>query len=95
LHDDLKASTHDDLTLLNQIMKESRSDRKIRQKDQTERSDRKIMSESKINKVEKIMQTDNTSSYQQLIYCDRQRENKSQKLLFFKRYIIIRKMQIY
>jgi len=78
-YDDLRVSTCDDLTSLNQIMKESRSNRKI-------------MSESKINKVEKIMQTNNASNYQQLIYCDKQRENESQKSLFFKRYIIIRKM---
>jgi hypothetical protein len=80
-YNDLKVLTHDDLTSLNQIMRESKSNRKI-------------MSESKINKIEKIMQTDNASSYQQLIYCNRQRENKSQKLSFFKRYIIIKKMQI-
>jgi hypothetical protein len=49
-YDDLRASTHDDLTSLNWIMKESRLDRKI-------------MSESKINKVEKIMQINNASSY--------------------------------
>jgi len=79
--DDLKISTHDNLTSLNQIIKELRSDRKI-------------ISESKINRIEKIMQTDNVLSYQQLIYCDRQRENESQKSLLFERYIIIRKMQI-
>jgi hypothetical protein len=79
LHDDLKISTCDDLTLVDQIMKESRLNRKT-------------VSESKINKVEKIMQINNASSYQQLIYCDRQKENESQKLLLFKRYVVIRKM---
>jgi len=81
-YDDLRNSICDDLTSLDQIFEKSKSDRKI-------------MSENKINKVEKIMQTDNASSYQQLIYCNRQRENESQKLLLFKIYIIIRKMQIY
>jgi hypothetical protein len=81
LRDDLKVLTRDDLTSNDQIMRESRSDRKI-------------MFESKINRVEKIMQTDNASSYQQLIYCNRQRENESQKLSFFKKYVVIRKMQI-
>ncbi len=41
------------------------------------------------------MQINNALSYQQLIYHDSQKENKSQKSLHFKRYIIIRKMQIY
>jgi len=58
------------------------------------RANLKILSESKINRVQKIMQTDNASSYQQLIYRDSQRENESQKSLHFKRYIIIREMQI-
>ncbi len=79
--DDLRISTHDDMTSDNHIMNESRADFKI-------------ISESKINKVQKIMQTDNASSYQQLIYRDSQRENKSQKSLHFERYIIIREMQI-
>jgi len=64
-YDDLKISTHNDLSSLNQIIK----DQIIKES----RSNRKIMSESKINKVEKIMQTDNALSYQQLIYCNRQR----------------------
>ncbi len=81
LHDDLRISTCDDMTSDNWIMNESRADLKI-------------LSESKINKVQKIMQTNNASSYQQLIYRDSQRENESQKSLHFKRYIIIRKMQI-
>jgi hypothetical protein len=76
---DFKISIHDDLISLNWIMRELRSDRKI-------------MSESKINRIEKIMQTDNASNYQQLIYYNRQRENENQKSLFFKRYIVIRKM---
>jgi hypothetical protein len=79
--DDLRISTCDDLTSLDWIIRESRSDRKI-------------ISESKINRVEKMMQTNNVSNYQQLIYCNRQRENESQKSSLFKRYIIIRKMQI-
>jgi len=58
------------------------------------KADLKTLSESKINKVQKIMQTDNASSYQQLIYCNSQRENESQKLLHFKRYIVIKEMQI-
>ncbi len=57
LHDDLKISTHDDITSGNWITNESRADLKT-------------LSESKINKVQKIMQTDNASSYQQSIYCD-------------------------
>jgi hypothetical protein len=79
--DDLKVSTRDDLTSMNRIIRESRSDRKI-------------ISESKIIRIEKIMQINNASSYQQLIYCNRQRENKSQKSSFFERYVVIRKMQI-
>ncbi len=58
------------------------------------KADLKTLSESKINKVQKIMQTDNASSYQQLVYCNSQRENESQKLLHFKRYIVIKEMQI-
>ncbi len=58
------------------------------------KADLKTLFESKINKIEKIMQTDNASSYQQLIYHDSQRENESQKSLHFERYIIIREMQI-
>ncbi len=52
----------------------------------------KILFESKINKVQKIMQINNASSYQQLIYRDSQRENESQKSLHFKKYIIIKEM---
>ena len=52
----------------------------------------KILFESKINKVQKIMQTNNASSYQQLIYRDSQRENESQKSLHFEKYIIIKEM---
>ncbi len=81
LHDDLRISTRDDMTSDNWITNESRADLKI-------------LSESKINRIQKIMQTDNASSYQQLIYRDSQRENESQKSLHFKRYIIIREMQI-
>jgi len=80
-HDDLKISTRDDMTSDNHITNESRADFKI-------------VSKSKINKVQKIMQTDNASSYQQLIYRDSQRENESQKSLHFERYIIIREMRI-
>ncbi len=58
------------------------------------KADFKTLSESKINKVQKIMQTNNVSSYQQLIYHDSQRENESQKSLHFKKYIIIKEMQI-
>ncbi len=79
--DDLRISTRDDMTSGNWITNKSRADLKT-------------LSESKINKVQKIMQTDNASSYQQLIYCDSQKENESQKSLHFKRYIVIRKMQI-
>ncbi len=81
LHDDLRISTRDDMTSDNHITNESRADFKI-------------LSESKINKVQKIMQTDNASSYQQLIYRDSQRENKSQKSLHFERYVVIREMRI-
>jgi len=55
LCDDLRVSTRDDITSDNHIMNELRADFKT-------------LSESKINKVQKIMQTDNASSYQQLIY---------------------------
>ncbi len=79
--DDLRISTHDDMTSDNHITNESRADFKI-------------VSESKINKVQKIMQTDNASSYQQLIYCNSQKENESQKSSHFKRYIVIKEMQI-
>ncbi len=82
LHDDLRVSTHDDMTSDNYIINESRADFKT-------------LSESKINKVQKIIQTNNASSYQQLIYCNSQRENESQKSLHFERYIVIKKMQIY
>ncbi len=81
LHDDLRVSTRDDMISNNHIMNESRANFKI-------------ISESKINRIQKIMQTDNASSYQQLIYRDSQRENESQKSSHFKRYIIIREMQI-
>ncbi len=81
LHDDLRVSTRDDMTLDNWITNKSRADLKT-------------LFESKINKVQKIMQTDNASSYQQLIYRDSQRENESQKSSHFERYIIIREMQI-
>ncbi len=79
--DHLKISIHDDMTSDNWITNESRADLKT-------------LSESKINRIQKIMQTDNALSYQQLIYCNSQRENESQKLLHFKRYIIIKEMQI-
>ncbi len=81
LHDDLKISTRDDMTSDNWITNESRADLKT-------------LSESKINKVQKIMQTDNASSYQQLIYLDSQRENESQKPSHFERYVVIREMRI-
>jgi len=55
LCDDLRVLTRDDMTSDNHIMNELRADFKT-------------LSESKINKVQKIMQTDNASSYQQLIY---------------------------
>jgi len=58
------------------------------------KADFKTLSESKINKVQKIMQINNASSYQQLIYHDSQRENESQKSLHFERYVVIRKMRI-
>ncbi len=79
--DDLKVSTHNDMTSDNWITNESKADLKT-------------LSESKINRIQKIMQTDNASSYQQLIYHDSQRENESQKSLHFERYVVIRKMQI-
>jgi len=83
--DDLRKSTHYDKYSLNRIEKESRQGHKIM-------SESKILLESKINRIEKIMQTNNASSNQQLIYCDRQRENKSQKSLLFEKFIIIRKL---
>ncbi len=52
--DDLKKSTCDDKYSLNWIEKELRQDCKIM-------SESKILLESKINKIEKIMQTDNAS----------------------------------
>ncbi len=64
LHDDLKKSTRDDKYSLDRIEKESRQDHKIM-------SESKILLEDKINRIEKIMQTDNASSNQQLIYCNR------------------------
>jgi len=79
--DDLRISTRDDMTSDNHITNESKADFKI-------------VSESKINTIQKIMQTDNASSYQQLIYRDSQRENESQKSLHFERYVIIREMRI-
>ncbi len=81
LHDDLRVLTRNDMTSDNHITNESRADFKI-------------VSESKINKVQKIMQTNNASNYQQLIYRDSQRENESQKLLHFERYVVIREMRI-
>ncbi len=81
LHDDLRVLTRNDMTSNNHITNESRADFKI-------------VSESKINKVQKIMQTNNASNYQQLIYRDSQRENESQKLLHFERYVVIREMRI-
>jgi len=80
-YDDLRISTRDDMTSDNHITNELKADFKI-------------IFESKINKVQKIMQTDNASSYQQLIYHDSQRENESQKSLHFERYVVIREMQI-
>ncbi len=50
LYDDLKISTYDDMTSDNWITNKSRANLKT-------------LFESKINKVQKIMQTDNTSSY--------------------------------
>ncbi len=85
--DDLRKSTRDDKYLLDWIEKESRQDHKIV-------SESKILLENKINRIKKIMQTDNASSNQQLIYCDRQRENESQKLLLFKKFVVIRKLRI-
>ncbi len=86
-HDDLKKSTCDDKYSLNWIKKELRQDHKIM-------FESKILLESKINRIEKIMQTDNASSNQQLIYCDRQRENESQKSSLFKKFVVIRKLRI-
>jgi len=57
LHDDLRILTRDDMTSDNQITNESKADLKT-------------LSESKINKIQKIMQTNNALSYQQLIYHD-------------------------
>ncbi len=54
----------------------------------------KILLENKINKIEKIMQINNASSNQQLIYYDRQKENESQKSLLFEKFIVIRKLRI-
>ncbi len=79
--DDLRILIYDDMTSNNWITNESRVNLKT-------------LSESKINRIQKIMQTDNALSYQQLIYHDSQRENKSQKSLHFKKYIIIKEMQI-
>jgi len=81
LYNDLRISTHDDMTSNNWIMNESRADLKT-------------LSESEINKVQKIMQINNALSYQQLIYHDSQKENESQKSSHFKKYVIIRKMWI-
>ncbi len=78
---DLRVSTRDDMTSDNWITNESRANLKT-------------LSESKINRVQKIMQTDNASSYQQLIFRDSQRENESQKLLHFERYVVIREVRI-
>ncbi len=85
--DDLRKSTCDDKYLLDRIEKESRQDHKIM-------SESNILLESKINRIEKIMQTDNASSNQQSIYCDRQRENESQKSSLFEKFIVIRKLRI-
>ncbi len=63
-YNDLRKSTCDDKYSLNWIEKESRQDHKIV-------SESKILLESKINRIEKIMQTDNALSNQQLICCDR------------------------
>ncbi len=62
--DDLRKSTRDDKYSLNRIEKESRQDHKIM-------FESKILLKDKINRIEKIMQTDNASSNQQLIYCNR------------------------
>ncbi len=85
--DDLKKSTRDDKYSLNWIEKESRQDHKIM-------SESKILLEDKINRIKKVMQINNASSNQQLIYCDRQRENESQKSSFFKKFVVIRKLRI-
>ncbi len=85
--DGLRKSTYDDKYLLNRIEKESRQGHKIM-------SESKILLEDKINRIEKIMQTDNTSSNQQLIYCNKQRENESQKSSLFEKFVIIRKLRI-
>ncbi len=87
LYNDLRKSTHDDKYSLDWIEKESRQDHKIM-------FESKILLESKINRIKKIMQINNASSNQQLIYCDRQRENESQKSSFFKKFVVIRKLQI-
>ncbi len=87
LHDDLKKSTRDDKYSLNRIERELKQDHKIM-------FESKILLENKINKIEKIMQTDNALSNQQLIYCDRQRENESQKSSLFEKFVVIRKLQI-
>jgi len=86
-HDGLKKSTHDDKYSLNRIEKESRQDHKIM-------SESKILLKSKINRIKKTMQTDNALSNQQLIYCDRQRENESQKSSLFEKFVVIRKLRI-
>jgi len=56
-NDDLRKSTYNDQYSLNQIKKKSRQAHKIM-------FDSKILLESKLNKFEKIMQTDNASSNQ-------------------------------
>jgi hypothetical protein len=48
-YDDFEISIHNDLTSLNQIMKELKSNRKI-------------VSENKINRIEKIMQINNNNN---------------------------------
>ncbi len=53
--DDLRKSTRDDKYSLDRIEKESRQDHKIV-------SESKILLESKVNRIEKIIQTDNASS---------------------------------
>ncbi len=85
--DNLRKSTRDDKYSLDRIEKESRQDHKIV-------SESKILLESKVNRIEKIMQTDNASSNQQLIYCNRQRENESQKSSLFEKFVVIRKLRI-
>ncbi len=57
-YNDLKISTYDDIILIDWIERELKAGKKT-------------LSESKINKIEKIMQTNNASSNQQLIYCNR------------------------